>query len=57
MPVAFPEGMNHARVNDEDVVMHIPIHDKEIVNNYEIYLGFQTTPEELEANRRAKLAH
>ena len=53
-PVAFPDGVNQARVNDEDVVMRIPVGDKDIINNYEIYLGFQTTPEELEMNRRAK---
>lgn len=54
VPVSFPEGMDQARVNDDDVVMQIPVKDKEIINNYEIYLGFQTSPEELEMNRRAK---
>lgn len=54
VPVNFPVGMDLARVNDEDVVMRIPVKDKEIINNYEIYLGFQTTPDELDMNRRAK---
>ncbi len=54
VPVTFPEGMDQARVNDEDVVMRIPVKNKDIINNYEIYLGFQETPEELEMNRRAK---
>lgn len=56
-PISFPEGVDQARVNDEDVILHIPVKDREVINNYEIYLGFQATPEELERNRRAKLAH
>lgn len=54
VPINFPEGMDQARVNDEDVVMHIPVKDKDVVNNYEIYIGFQTSPDELEMNRRTK---
>ena len=54
VPVKFPAGMNEARVNDDDVVMRFPVKDKEVINNYEIYLGFQETAEELEMNRRAK---
>lgn len=54
VPVVFPEGVDQARVNDEDVTMAIPVKDKDVINNYEIYIGIQTTPEELELNRRSK---
>ncbi|WP_173982769.1 hypothetical protein [Magnetospirillum sp. SS-4] len=54
VPVEFPKGMDQARTNDEDVVMRIPVGAGDIVNQYEIYLGFQASPEELEINRRMK---
>jgi len=54
VPVKFPEGMDVARTTDEEVSLRIPVKTKQIINEYEIYLGFQVTPEELELNRRAK---
>ncbi len=54
VPVTFPAGMNQARTTDDDVVMRLPVKNKEIINDYEIYLGFQMSPEELEINRRTK---
>ncbi|MBI3444043.1 MAG: hypothetical protein HY055_01420 [Magnetospirillum sp.] len=54
LPVTFPDSVDHVRASDDEVVMRIPVRTKELIDNYEIYLGFQMTPEELEANRRAK---
>jgi hypothetical protein len=53
-PVTFPENADRIRVTDDEVVMHLPVKTKELIDNYEIYLGFQLTPEELEANRRGR---
>ena len=50
----FPEGGNYTRHTDETVVMRIPVKDKDIIQKYEIYLGFQTSAAELEANRKAR---
>ncbi len=52
--VQFPEGANYVRFRDEAVTMRVPVKDKDDVNNYEIYIGFQTTPEELERNRQGR---
>lgn len=52
--VTFPEGANYVRYTDESVVMSIPVKDKDVIQKYEIYLGFQATPEELERNRQSK---
>ncbi len=54
LPVEFPEGMNQARATDESVVLRIPVKDRDIITNYEIYLGLQASAEELEMNRRSK---
>lgn len=52
--VTFPEGTNYVRFTDEEVVMRVPVKDKEVITKYEIYLGFQETSEELERNRQTK---
>lgn len=52
--VTFPEGTNYVRYTDESVVMRIPVKDKDVIQKYEIYLGFQASPEELERNRQGK---
>ncbi|HLO78930.1 MAG TPA: hypothetical protein VK196_20930 [Magnetospirillum sp.] len=52
--VQFPEGTNYVRFTDEEVVMRVPVKDKDIINKYEIYLGFQETREELDRNRAGK---
>jgi len=53
-PVTFPEGVESVRVTDEGVRMQIPLKNRELIDQYVVYLGFQTTPEELEQNRRTK---
>lgn len=53
-PVTFPETVDRIRVTDDEVSMRLPVRDKELIDNYEIYLGFQLTPEEMEDNRRNK---
>lgn len=52
--VDFPEGTNYMRYTDEEVSMRIPVKDKDVISKYEIYIGFQTSPEELEYNRQHK---
>lgn len=52
--VSFSEGSNYARHTDETVTMRIPVKDKDIIQKYEIYLGFQTSAAELDANRKAR---
>jgi len=54
VPVVFPEGVDSTRINDEGVRMQIPVKNRDVIDQYEIYLGFQTTSEELEQNRRTK---
>lgn len=50
--VTFPEGTNYVRYSDEEVVMRVPVKDKDVISKYEIYLGFQETQEELQRNRQ-----
>ena len=52
--VTFPEGQNSIRYTDETVNLRIPVKDKDVIQKYEIYLGFQTSPEELDANRKTR---
>ncbi|MCA1909121.1 MAG: hypothetical protein LDL39_12245 [Magnetospirillum sp.] len=52
--VTFSEGSNYARHTDETVTMRVPVKDKDVIQKYEIYLGFQTSADELESNRKAK---
>jgi hypothetical protein len=52
--VTFPEGSNYIRFTDESVVMRIPVKDKDVIQKYEIYLGFQASADELERNRQSK---
>lgn len=52
--VTFPEGANYGRYTDEEVTMRVPVKDGDVIQRYEIYLGFQTTQEELERNRQGK---
>lgn len=56
MPISivFPEGATYARHIDEVVTLSIPIAPDAVAEKFEIYIGFQTTPEELEMNRRQK---
>lgn len=52
--VTFPEGANYARFTDETVTMRIPVKDADVIQRYEVYLGFQTSQEELERNRQGR---
>lgn len=52
--IEFPEGVNSVRHVDEPVHLTIPVKQKDLIDNYEIYLGFQTTAAELEHNRSGK---
>lgn len=50
----FPDGTESVRVDDEGVTLRIPVKTHEVIDQYEIYLGFQLTPEQLEMNRKVK---
>lgn len=50
--VAFPAGSDQVRTVDEPLHLTIPVGSKDLISRYDIYLGFQTTPEELEHNRK-----
>ncbi|CAA7613422.1 hypothetical protein [Magnetospirillum sp. UT-4] len=52
--VEFPEGNNYLNHTDETVMMRIPVKDKDVIQKYEIYLGFQATAEEIERNRAGR---
>ncbi|EME71522.1 hypothetical protein H261_02636 [Paramagnetospirillum caucaseum] len=53
-PVTFPDTADRLRATDDEVVMRLPVKTKELIDNYEIFIGFQLTPEEMEMNRRNK---
>ncbi len=53
-PVTFPDTVDRIRVTDEEVSLRLPVRTKELIDNYEVYIGFQMSPEELEMSRRAK---
>ncbi len=52
--VQFPEGTDTVHTVDEPVDLTIPVGAKDLIDDYVVYLGFQTTPEELEHNRKEK---
>ncbi len=52
--VTFPSGTNYVKYTDGEVVLRIPVKDKDVIDNYDVYLGFQATPEELERNRQGR---
>lgn len=54
LTISFPEGRDSVRVDDDPVRLTIPVAGKDVIDNYAIYLGFQTTPEELQHNREGK---
>ncbi len=53
-PVTFPATVDRIRVTDDEVYLRLPVRDKEIIDNYEVFIGFQLSPEEMEINRRSK---
>ncbi len=50
--VQFPAGSDQVRGVDQPIHMTIPIGDKDAISKYVVYLGFQTTRQELEHNRK-----
>lgn len=50
--LAFPVGKNSTQVKDRPVNVRIPIKGGQTVRDFEIFVGFQLTREELEYNRR-----
>lgn len=48
----FADNLNMARFRDEQVTLSVPLDDVWNGPNYEIYLGFQLSAEQLEYNRR-----
>lgn len=52
--LTFPEATNYVRHTDESIVMRVPVKDADIIQKYEIYLGFQVNQEELNRNRQTK---
>lgn len=52
--VTFPEGTNYVKYTDEEVLLRVPVKDKDVINKYEIYLGLQQSREELDHNRAVK---
>jgi hypothetical protein len=51
--IEFPPGTTQVRYTDEAVSMRIPVKTKDLIDKFEIYLGFQTSQEELDMNRKA----
>jgi len=54
LTITFPEGVNNVRHVDEMVTLTIPTKQGELIDKYEVYLGFQTSADELERNRALK---
>jgi hypothetical protein len=52
--ITFPEGDNTVRYTDEVVTLTIPVKAGEDADQYEVYVGFQTSQEELERNRKSR---
>jgi hypothetical protein len=50
--MTFADNLNMARIRDEQVTLAVPLSDVWYGPDYEIYLGFQLSPEQLEYNRR-----
>ncbi|MCC9620744.1 hypothetical protein LPB41_03485 [Thalassospira sp. MA62] len=48
----FDEDLNMARFRDEQVSLTIPLENVDFGPEYEIYLGFQLTADQLDYNRR-----
>jgi hypothetical protein len=52
--IEFPEGMNQVRYRDGEVTMTIPLQPGELADKYEVYVGMQLTPAQLEYNRQIR---
>ncbi|PKR54087.1 hypothetical protein [Thalassospira marina] len=50
--LAFPKDADRVRYSDEQVALHVPLADVTYGPDYEIYMGFQLSREQLEYNRR-----
>lgn len=53
-PVTFPDTADRIRVTDDEVYLRLPVKTKELIDNYEVFIGFQLSAEEMEINRRSK---
>jgi hypothetical protein len=50
--MVFPSNLNLARYRDEQVTLNVPLDDVWAGPDYEIYLGFQLSADQLDYNRR-----
>lgn len=50
--MTFPDNLNQARYRDDQVSLDVPLKDVWAGPDYEVYLGFQLTKDELDYNRR-----
>jgi|TARA_R110000751_G_scaffold2873_5_gene15035 hypothetical protein len=50
--LTFPKDANKVRYTDEQVSLHVPLADVNYGPNYEIYMGFQLSHDQLDYNRR-----
>ncbi len=48
----FPDNLNLARYRDEQVTLNVPLDDVWTGPDYEIFIGFQLTADQLDYNRR-----
>ncbi|KAF0113711.1 MAG: hypothetical protein FD149_2052 [Rhodospirillaceae bacterium] len=48
----FPPGQDSIHVRDEDITLALPLRPEESLDRYQIFLGLQLTPEQLNDNRR-----
>jgi hypothetical protein len=49
---AFPQNRDTIQYADEPIDLTIPLHGKQVGRDYEVFLGFVLTPEQLEYNRQ-----
>lgn len=56
LPVAleFPKDSDRVRYTDKEIELNLPIKDLRDLAAYEVFLGIQLTPEELDYNRSQK---
>ena len=50
----FPANTDRVRLSGEDVDLRLPVTDKKTAAAYQVTVGFQLTPDELEVNRRRR---
>jgi len=50
--VRFPENQDQIHIVSDEITMLMPVNKEKSAASYDVLIGFQLTPEELEANRR-----